>query len=154
LYTGRIVRVANSFIFTEPMFNYSGDFPFIWDEITVPIKYGTDHQLADKLLKQIVEEVSQEYVADAQKHWSQIERKFLVENARTEPMVTLNLNDNWIEFTLRYVVEFKRRRLTKDALFRRILDEFDKTEGRVAIASATFHLVETPPIDVRVQTLV
>ena len=36
LYNGRIVRIANSFVFKEPVFNYSGDFPFVWDEITVP----------------------------------------------------------------------------------------------------------------------
>lgn len=33
LYNGRIVRVANSFVFKEPVFNYSGEFPFVWDEI-------------------------------------------------------------------------------------------------------------------------
>jgi small-conductance mechanosensitive channel len=27
-YNGRIVRVANSFVFKEPVFNYSGDLPF------------------------------------------------------------------------------------------------------------------------------
>ncbi len=29
LYNGRIVLVANSFVFKEPVFNYSGDFPFL-----------------------------------------------------------------------------------------------------------------------------
>ncbi len=28
LYNGRIVRVANSFVFKEPVYNYSADFPF------------------------------------------------------------------------------------------------------------------------------
>lgn len=32
LYNGRIVLIANSFVFKEPVFNYSGDFPFLWDE--------------------------------------------------------------------------------------------------------------------------
>ena len=36
LYSGRVVRVANSFVFKEPVFNYSGEFPFLWDEITIP----------------------------------------------------------------------------------------------------------------------
>ncbi|MEO5643888.1 MAG: mechanosensitive ion channel domain-containing protein, partial [Bacteroidia bacterium] len=40
LYNGRIVLIANSFIFKEPVFNYSGDFPFLWDEIKIPISYG------------------------------------------------------------------------------------------------------------------
>ncbi len=50
LYNGRIVRIANSFVFKEPVFNYSGDFPFLWDEIMVPIKYGSDYRLARQLL--------------------------------------------------------------------------------------------------------
>ena len=29
LYNGRIVLVANSFVFKEPVYNYSGDFPFL-----------------------------------------------------------------------------------------------------------------------------
>lgn len=150
-YTGRIVRVANSFVFTEPMFNYSGDFPYLWDEITVPIKYGSDFQEADHLLKMVVAEVTSPYVSEAQEHWGKFEKKYLVERARTEPMVTLVLNDNWMEFTIRYVVEFKKRRLTKDALYRRILEELDGTNGRVGLASATFHLVEAPTINVRVR---
>jgi hypothetical protein len=38
LYNGRIVRIANSFVFKEPVYNYSGDFPFVWDEIVIPVK--------------------------------------------------------------------------------------------------------------------
>lgn len=64
-------------------------------------------------------------------------------------MVSLVTNDNWMEFTVRYVVNFKSRRGTKNKLFTRILDEFGKTDGKVEFASATFHLVETPTIDVR-----
>ena len=54
-----------------------------------------------------------------------------------------------MECTLRYVVDYKKCRITKDRLFTRILEEIDQTNGRVALASATFHLVETPEIKVR-----
>lgn len=50
---------------------------------------------------------------------------------------------------MRYVVDFNKRRSTKDRLFDRILDEVAATDGKVALASATFHLVETPVFDVR-----
>jgi len=151
LYTGRIVRVANSFIFKEPMFNYSGDFPYLWDEITIPIKYGSDYKLADQLLKSVVTKVTLDQVADAQDSWSRIERKYLVEAARIEPMVTMVLNDNWIEFTVRYIVEVRKRRMTKDELFRGILHEFDKTEGHVALASATFQITDIPALDIHIK---
>lgn len=54
LYTGRIVRIANSSVFKEPVFNYSGDFPFLWDEITVPVKYGSDWTMARAMLRRVV----------------------------------------------------------------------------------------------------
>ncbi len=152
LYTGRIVRIANSFVFKEPVFNYSGDFPFLWDEINVPVKYGSDHQLARKILEQVVEEIVTDDVMSAVKTaWQVMVRKYLIENASVEPTVALVLTDNWMEFTVRYVVDYKKRRLTKDKIFMRILDEFTKTENRVSIASTTFHLVETPVFDVRLK---
>jgi len=151
LYTGRIVRVANSFIFTEPMFNYSGDFPYLWDEIKIPVKYGCDVGLTDRILQSIVNDVTADYANDAKETWSKVQMKYLVENARVEPMVTLILNDNWIEFTVRYPVDVKKRRATKDALFRRILSAVEETEGKVGLASATFQLVEAPVFQVNLQ---
>lgn len=149
LYTGRVVRIANSFVFKEPVFNYSGEFPFLWDEITMPIKYGTDWREARTMLERVVQEVVGEYTEGARAAWDRITQSFLVEDARIDPLVTMVATDNWIEFTVRYVVNFKRRRATKDRLFTRILEEIDATGGRIAIASMTVHLVETPVLDVR-----
>ncbi len=149
LYTGRVVLIANSFVFKEPVFNYSGDSPFLWDEITIPVKYGGDHRLARKILNDVANEIVGDFSASAIAAWNEMVKKYLLEDAGVEPIVTLVTNDNWMEFTVRYVVSFKKRRGTKDALFTRILDEFEKTDGKVEFAPTTFHLVETPTIDVR-----
>ena len=149
-YNGRIVRIANSFVFKEPVFNYSADFAFVWDEIIIPVKYGSDHRLARQILQKVADEVVGEYVPQAQAEWKNLVRKYLIEDASIEPMVTLVTTDNWMEFTLRYVVDYKARRIKKDQLFTRILDEFLSTDGHVAFASMTVHLVETPVFDVRV----
>ncbi|MDJ0732546.1 MAG: mechanosensitive ion channel [Nostocaceae cyanobacterium] len=149
LYNGRIVRIANSFVFKEPVYNYSADFPFVWDEITLPIKYGSDRRLTRTILQQVAQEVVGEYVPTAQANWKKMVHKYLIENAKIEPAVTLTANDNWIEFTLRYVIEYKKRRVKKDELFTRILDEIDNTKGRVSIASTTVHVVQTPILDVK-----
>lgn len=140
-YTGRVVRIANSFVFKEPVFNYSGDFPFLWDEIKVPVKYGGDHHLARKILLDVATEVVGEYSTGAAVAWQDFSKQYLLEEAITDPIVSLVLNDNWMEFTVRFVVNYKRRRGTKDALFTRVLDEFAKTDGKVEIASATVHLI-------------
>jgi small-conductance mechanosensitive channel len=152
LYNGRVVRVANSFVFKEPVFNYSADFPFLWDEINVPVKYGSDYRLAREILRRVADGLLAEHTADAKAKWQGLVRKYMIDDERVDPTVTMMANDNWIEFTLRYVVDYKRRRAVKDELFLRILEELDQTDGRVAIASATLQLVETPVLDVRLST--
>lgn len=149
LYTGRLVRVANSLIFSEPLFNYSSGFPFVWDEIVIPVKYGSDEKIVRQILMTETQVLTADSVDKASKTWHEFGKKFLVEPAQTEPMVTLILNDNWMEYTVRYVVDFKRRRHTKDRLCTAFLNGFLEHKDSVAFASATFHLVEAPVIDVR-----
>lgn len=148
-YNGRIVRIANSFVFKEPVFNYSADFPFLWDELTMPVKYGSDYALARKIFLDVLNEVVGDYAKYAGESWGKIVRKYLIEAASVEPMVIMKLTHNWVLFTLRYVVDYKERRNTSDRIFTRILEEIDKTDGRVSVASATIQITEGPPIDVR-----
>ena len=150
LYNGRIVKIANSFVFKEPVFNYSGDFPFLWDEITVPVKYGSDFRLARSIFENILMSITGEYTRQAKASWSTLVEEYRVDPTEMDPRVFLVANDNWMEYTLRYVVDYKKRRVTKDMLFTRILEEIEETNGRVAMASSTFHLVETPEIKVQI----
>ena len=53
--------MANSFIFKEPVFNYSSDFPFLWDEIMVPVRYVSNYALAREMFASILEEVTGGY---------------------------------------------------------------------------------------------
>jgi small-conductance mechanosensitive channel len=143
LYTGRVVRIANSFVFKQPVFNYSGDFPFLWDEIRIPVRHDSDHRLARSLLEEALREVcSEDLVNDARQAWQHLVRRYLLENASLEPMVSLVITDNWLEFTLRYLVDYKQRRSTRDRLSEKVLDAFAASEGRVALGSTTVQLVE------------
>lgn len=146
LYNGRIVKVANSFVFKEPVVNYSMDFPFLWDEIQLPIRYGSDYELAKKIVLEKAYEVVGDYAKTAADTWKIMVQKYLIENASTMPMVSIVANDNWVELTLRYTVELKKRRLTKDQLFTKILTALDATNGKIQLASATYEIVGLPPI--------
>ncbi len=150
LYTGRIVRVANSFVFKEPVYNYSADFPFLWDEITIPVKYGGNTKRAREILHAVTLEVVGDYVAPAKADWQRMLNKYRLEDTPIESAVTLAANDNWLEFTVRYAVDYKRRRATKDRLFSRIVEEIEGSQGQVAFASTTVQLVDIPRLDVRI----
>lgn len=148
LYNGRIVLIANSFVFKEPVFNYSGDFPFLWDEIKIPIQYGSDYERTRQILLRIGREVAGDLTAPSREKWEALRGEFRLEEAQTDPMVSMSANDNWVEFVLRYVVGHRKRRATKTELFSRILREVELSRGKIKFASATFHLVEAPEIKV------
>lgn len=148
LYNGRIVLVANSFVFKEPVFNYSGDFPFLWDEIKVPIHYGSDYDAATELITKVGLEVAGDLSGKSMEEWHHLQRRYRLEEARTAPVVSITANDNWVEFTLRYVVDYKLRRTTKTLLFSKILKEVAATNGKIKFASATLQLTEIPEIKV------
>jgi len=148
LYSGRIVRMANSAVFKNPVFNYSADFPFLWDELTVPVRYSSDREMARKILLDAAEAVVGEYVSEADRTWNSMINRYMVEPASVEPIVSLVGTDNWVEFTLRYVVDYRRRRTTRDRLYRHILDAVDATDGKVQLASATFEVVSLPRVGV------
>lgn len=149
LYNGRIVRIANSFVFKEPVFNYSGDFPFLWDEVKIPVMFGSDYDEARALFEAAAAAIAGELTDSSQLAWHGMVNKYMIEDARTSPWVTLTFNDNWVEFTIRFVVGYKARRGTKDLLFTRLLRDVEATQGRVRFASATFQLVDAPTLAVR-----
>ncbi len=136
LYNGRVVRIANSFVFKEPVFNYSGDFPFLWDELTLPIRYGSDLNKTKKILSQAAHEVLGDYTASVKAAWAKLVERYVLEDARVEPMVSLAADENWVTFTVRYVVEFKKRRGTKDMLYSKILENIRRNKKTITIASA------------------
>lgn len=144
LYNGKMVRVANSFVFKEPVYNYSGDFPFLWDEITIPIKTNGDYKYAKENLIQILQDEVGGFADLSQNSWDEMIGKFSMENARVQPMVTMAFDENWITFTLRYVVDYKSRRGTKSSLYDKILTMIHESDAKIEIASAAFEITAFP----------
>jgi small-conductance mechanosensitive channel len=150
-YSGRIVQVSNAFVFKGTVHNYSTDFPFVWDEINLPVQYGSDLELADKIIRQTAEDYLKDYTEIAKEEWKHLVKKYLIENANVEPTLTLKLTDNWIEFNFRFVVDYKKRRITKDKLYQEIYRQFQINEPKVKLASTTFSLVDIPDVNVSIK---
>ena len=144
LYNGKMVRVANSFVFKEPVYNYSGDFPFLWDEITIPIKTKGDYKYAKEIFTKILKEEVGDFSNSSQKAWDNMIGKYDIENARVQPMITMVFDQNWITFTLRYVVDFKSRRSTKSNLSDKILTAINSSKGKIEVASAAIEITAFP----------
>jgi small-conductance mechanosensitive channel len=149
-YSGRIVKLSNAFVFKGPVYNYSRDFPFIWDEFNLPFRYGSDVELAKELVIKVATETLVEYTSNSMANWKKVVEKYYIEDAQVNPTLAISLTDNWIQFNLRYIVDYKKRRSVKHLLHEKIQREVDKTDGKVVLASTTFELIKIPQLKVEV----
>ena len=148
-YSGRIVKLSNAFVFKGPIYNYSQDFPFIWDEFNLPIHYGSDIDLAKSIIIKIASELLSEYITNSKTQWERVVNKYYIEDAVIEPTLAIALTDNWIQFNLRYIVDFKKRRYVKHLLNDKIRSEIENTKGKVTLASSTVELIKIPDLNVK-----
>lgn len=149
-YTGRIVKLSNAFVFKGPIYNFSQDFPFIWDEFNLPIHYKSDVVLTKEIIIEVAQKVLSEYVNFSKEHWQNVVSKYYIEDAMVEPTLAITLTDNWIQFNLRYIVDYKKRRVTKHELQGQIQQAIAHTNGVVLLASTTFEVLKMPTTTIHV----
>jgi small-conductance mechanosensitive channel len=143
-FSGRIVTVSNSKIFDEPVFNYTHDFPYIWEELHLPISYKDDRNRAEQILLEAAGRETvriEDIAAPALKH---MEERFLIKLGDLQPHVYWRLTDNWVELTVRFLTTSHDVRSLKDRMSRYIIAELDKAS--IGIASGTYEIVGMPPL--------
>jgi small-conductance mechanosensitive channel len=143
-FTGRVVTVANSKIFDEPIYNYTRDFPFIWEEMRLPIAYRDDRAKVEAILLEAAtaHAVKPSELDPGMLH--HVEARFGVTAADFEPKVYWRITDNWVELTVRFITPDRGVRNIKDAMAREVLARLDA--AGIAIASATFEISALPPV--------
>ena len=146
-YTGRIVSVTNDRIFETPVYNYTREFPYLWEEIVMPVKYGADRRAAEQILLDVARRHTDAVMTEAAPALERLAHRYLVPDAASiEPRVYLRLTDNWVELTLRFVSRVREVRSLKDAMSRDILDAFER--AGLDVASATYEIVGLPRVTV------
>lgn len=144
-FTGRLVTVSNDKVFEEPIYNYTREFPFIWEEIKVPIKYDADRDRAETILLESVSEHTEDIRQISEPVQLLMEKKYFLKMKDMVPKVYYRLTDNWLELTVRFIVREHGIRDVKDAICRTLLKRFD--EAGLGLASATFEIVGLPAVE-------
>ncbi len=147
-YSGRIVSVTNAKVFDEPVYNYTRDFPFLWEEMHLPISYSADRNKAEQILLDAVRRHTKDIAEIGEEALKELERRYFLKRSELGPRVFVRLTDNWVELAVRFVVEDHGIRELKNQISRDILDALD-TAG-IGIASATYDVVGMPPLKVQV----
>lgn len=139
--TGRICSIPNGLVLGNVINNYTRDHEFIWDEIFVPITYDSDYGAAKKILIEIAQKETNEYMKRAESEFSHMKSKFYVSKREMKPDVFVQMTDNWISLNLRYISPVKTRRAVNNSITQKVLDAL-KSSKKIRIASTTLKLVK------------
>jgi small-conductance mechanosensitive channel len=146
-YTGRVVTVANRQVWVNSVYNFTQHWGYLWDEITLPITYESDWQLATELMLEHGQTYTAELQADAEARLNRMIDRYPLKDTKVEPTLYLAMTDNWIELTLRFVVDAQERRKVKDQLHQDLLQHF-QAEENISVASMTIEIVGFPQLQV------
>jgi small-conductance mechanosensitive channel len=145
-YTGRIVSLANRVVFSDPVFNYTQHSCYLWDEIMIPVTYDSNWQRAIEILLAKGQELTVSFHAGARAEFEEMIKKYpSLHEVPVEPSSYIIMTDNWIELTLRYIVEVRNRRVVKGQIHGELLKCFD-AEPSIRVASMTVDIVGFPTL--------
>ena len=148
-YTGRIVTVSNARIFDEPVYNYTREFPYLWEEMSVPVRFDADHELAERILLGVAERRTISLSSLGQEALQEMQRRYFMKPVDMKPKVYYRLTDNWLELTVRFIAEDHAIRELKDQMSRDILKALN--EAGIDIASSTYEIVGSPLVRIQQQ---
>lgn len=146
-YTGRIVRISNAVIFDDPVYNYTREFPYIWEEMRLPVPYDADRARAEKILLDAANKRTVRIAELGEEALRALEGRYVMKRSELEPKVYWRLTDNWLEMTVRFLVPDSGIRDIKSAMSRDIIEGLD--EAGIGIASGTYDIVGLPPVKVQ-----
>jgi small-conductance mechanosensitive channel len=137
--SGRIVQFPNASIFGAPVFNYTQNFSYIWDEIKLPVTYSSNLEAVSKILLEVGDKYTREFLQKAEAALENMRHSFLVPAVELKPAVYFKVTDNWVELTLRYVVDPKKRRNARTFIFREAFHRIQERD-HIQIGSSTMNV--------------
>ncbi|MBU0898308.1 MAG: mechanosensitive ion channel family protein [Nanoarchaeota archaeon] len=130
--SGKTVYLPNAVLLSEPLFNYTKDFKYVWVDITFQLTYETDfdfvkkktENIIKKYLKGDVKKIERSYLRSASKLKVQ-KKKFKLINFTMEPA------QSWIDFRAIFPVEPVDQSKVISNITKEILDMFNKHPRKV-----------------------
>lgn len=137
--TGRIIHCPNGKVFTEPIFNYTRGFEYVWNEIKITITFESNWQKAKEIMADIASKDSVDLGETVRTKIKNLSKKYMIHFEKLTPYVWTKIVDFGVELTLRYLTEARKRRSTQDAISRAILDRFH-LESDIEFAYPTYRI--------------
>jgi small conductance mechanosensitive channel len=129
--TGAMITFPNWEVLRSNIINYSRDFPYVWDEVTVNISSESDLRYTVEVFERVARDIVGEHMAEpARKYHELLARARLAFDVEDEPKAFISLADAWADCTVRYLVPARTRRRWASELSIALTAESEKPEHR------------------------
>ena len=145
--TGALITFPNWEVLRSNIVNYSRDFPYVWDEISISVANESDLAYTSHVLHDTARRVLGDSMAEAVQRYQQLlAAERLAYEVEELPQVYLSPADSWTDCTIRYLVPVRSRRRWSSTLVLEVAREFERSEHRGRI------LPVYPRTEVKVQS--
>lgn len=109
--TGAMITFPNWEVLRSNIVNYSRDFPYVWDEVTVTVANESDLPYAIQVFEAVARRLLAERMrGPTQEYQDLLGRARLAFDIPDEPKVFITAADAWTNCTVRYLVGVRERR--------------------------------------------
>jgi small-conductance mechanosensitive channel len=148
--TGALITFPNSEVLRANIINYTRDFPYVWDEVTVGIANESDLPYARHVFRETaVRIVGPAMAAPAESYRALLRAQSLDYEVAVEPQVYVTPRDAWTDLTVRYLVPARERRTWATDLTLALVEASAQREHGKRIIGAyprqQIELVQTAP---------
>lgn len=132
--SGRIVTVPNSVVLSSHVTNYTREeFPYVWNELAIQVAYETDLEFARDRMRAVADDyLGEEMARNVAAYREQIAASPVDLEVHDRPTVNVRQEESWVELRLRYLVHPRRGQRVRNALYERVLAEFNDHPDRVS----------------------
>ena len=116
--TGRVVTVSNRKTFTEPVFNYSAQLEWIWEELAFAIPQDADWEEAEQIVFEEIRAHAPDLRERGEAALAELGERYLVSATEIEPRTYVRVAGGDIEIVGRFVTAVRTARVAKDAITR------------------------------------
>ena len=124
--SGRVIKVPNSIVLTQPLSNYSRGLDLIWNEFSIQLTASSNWKKAKEIALTILNKHSYKLTSKDLKEVQAESEEVMF--TKKDPSVKINLAEGKLVLTFRYLCKFHKRNSTQQMILEEILTEFEKED--------------------------
>ena len=122
--TGRIIHIPNKLVFSNPIANYTQQFPYIWDEVPVLVTFESNWEKAKGILEEIITGMAPTFTKKEERELRELATRYFIKLGKLTPIVYTTVSDSGVMLTIRYLTPVRQRRNMEREIWESVLQAF------------------------------